>query len=146
MAAGSSLPLGGNMFISVKDTDKPDAVSLARVFVELGFTLHATGGTAAALAAGGVPVKKLFKLTEGRPNVLDMIKNGEIAFIVNTPSGKSPRQDEIKIRGAAVAYRVPIMTTLSAAAASVGGIRSLQAKGLTVRTIQEYQADLKAGR
>ena len=89
-------------------------------------------------------MKKLFKLAEGRPNVLDMIKNGEIAFIINTPSGKKPRQDEVKIRGAAVTHRVPIMTTLSAAAASVNGIRSLQAKGLSVRTIQEYHAALRA--
>ena len=71
-----------------------------------------------------------------------MIQNDEIAFIVNTPSGKTPRQDEVKIRGAAVAYRVPIMTTLSAAEASVGGIRSLQRKGLDVRTLQEYHAAL----
>jgi carbamoyl-phosphate synthase large subunit len=91
-----------------------------------------------------VPVKKVYKLSEGRPHVLDMIKNGEIAFIVNTPSGKSPRQDEVKIRGAAVTYRIPIMTTLSAAAASVGGIRSLQTRGVTVRTLQEYHRELPA--
>ena len=142
MAAGSPLPLGGNLFISVKDADKPEAVKLAAAFVELGFQLYATGGTAAALAAAGVPVKKLFKLTEGRPHVLDMIKNGEIAFIINTPSGKNPRRDEVVIRGAAVAYRIPIMTTLSAAAASVGGIRSLQVKGLNVKPLQEYHANL----
>jgi carbamoyl-phosphate synthase large subunit len=144
MAAGSPLPREGNLFISVKDTDKPEAVGLARDFVALGFQLYATGGTAAALSAGGVAVKKLYKLTEGRPNVLDMIKNGEIAFIINTPSGKTPRQDEVKIRGAAVTYRVPIMTTLSAAAASVGGIRSLQSKGVMVRTLQEYHAEMPA--
>jgi carbamoyl-phosphate synthase large subunit len=143
MAAGSPLPQAGNVFISVKDADKPAAVALARDFGELGFHLYATGGTAAALAAQNIPVKKLFKLTEGRPHVLDMIKNGEIAFIVNTPSGKIPRQDEVKIRGAAVAYRVPIMTTLSAAAASVNGIRSLQTKGLAVRTVQEYHASIR---
>jgi carbamoyl-phosphate synthase large subunit len=142
MAAGSPLPQGGSVFISVKDADKPAAVALAKDFVELGFRLYATGGTAAAFAAQNIPVKKLFKLSEGRPHVLDMIKNGEIAFIVNTPSGKIPRQDEVKIRGAAVAYRVPIMTTLSAAAASVNGIRSLQAKGLAVRTVQEYHASM----
>ncbi len=144
MASGSPLPLGGNLFISVKDSDKPEAVKLAKSYVELGFQLYATGGTAAALTAEGVPVKKLFKLAEGRPTVLDMIKNGEIAFIINTPSGKKPRLDEVQIRGAAVTHRVPIMTTLSAAAASVNGIRSLQAKGLTVRTLQEYHAAMKA--
>ncbi len=129
---------GGNLFISVKDADKPQAVTLAKEFVELGFQLYATSGTDAALAAAGVPVKKLFKLTEGRPHVLDMIKNGEIAFIINTPSGKNPRRDEVIIRGAAVTYRIPIMTTLSAAAASVNGIRSLQAKGMGVKPLQEY--------
>ena len=143
MAAGSPLPRGGNLFLSVKDADKAAAVPLGRDFVDLGFTLYATGGTAAALTAGGVPVKKLFKLNEGRPNVLDMIQNGEIAFIINTPSGKNPRQDEVRIRGAAVASRVPIMTTISAAEASVGGIRSSQSKGLDVRTIQEYHAGMK---
>ena len=112
----------------------------------LGFQLYATSGTAAALAAAGVPVKKLFKLTEGRPNVLDMIKNGEIAFIINTPSGKNPREDEVIIRGAAVTYRIPIMTTLSAAAASVNGIRSLQGKGLSVKPLQEYHAALANSR
>ena len=144
MAAGSPLPQGGNLFISVKDADKREAAKLAKEFVELGFHLYATGGTAAALSAEGVPVKKLFKLQEGRPHVLDMIKNGEIAFIINTPSGKSPRRDEVVIRGAAVSHRIPIMTTLSAAAASVGGIRSLKAKGLSVKPLQEYHARLAA--
>ncbi len=143
-AAGSPLPRAGNLFISVKDSDKAYAVELSKTFVELGFELFATSGTAAALEAAGVPVKKLFKLAEGRPHVLDMIQNGEIAFIVNTPSGKTPRQDEVRIRGAAVSYRIPIMTTLSAAAASIGGIRSLQAKGMTVRTLQEFHAAMGA--
>ena len=142
MAAGAPLPLKGNLFISVKDADKPVAVGLARQYVELGFQLYATGGTAAAIEAAGVPVKKLFKLSEGRPHVLDMIKNGDIAFIINTPSGKQPRADEVRIRGAAVTYRVPIMTTLSAAAASVNGIRSLQGKGLSVKPLQEYHAGI----
>ncbi len=140
MAAGGALPMGGNLFISVKDADKAQAVELAKEYVALGFQLYATSGTYAALAAAGVPAKKLFKLAEGRPNVLDMIKNGELAFIINTPSGKTPRQDEVKIRGAAVTYRIPIMTTLSAAAASVNGIRSLQSKGLEVKPLQEYHA------
>ena len=145
MAAGSPLPQGGNLFLSVKDADKPEAVKLAGQFVELGFQLYATSGTATMrLASAGVPVKKLFKLTEGRPHVLDMIKNGEIAFIINTPSGKNPRRDEVIIRGAAVSHRIPIMTTLSAAAASVGGIRSVQAKGLSVKPLQEYHARLTA--
>ena len=141
MSAQPPLPVSGNLFISVKDSDKAVVADLAREFVALGFTLFATGGTAAALDAEQVPVKTLFKLNEGRPNVLDMIKNGEIAFIINTPSGKSPREDEVKIRSAAVANRIPIMTTLRAARASAGGIRSLQERGLDVKTIQEYHGN-----
>jgi carbamoyl-phosphate synthase large subunit len=138
MSAQPALPRGGNIFISVKDADKTTCVEIAREFVELGFTIYATAGTAQEIAGGGVPVRKLFKLSEGRPHVLDMIKNGEIHFVVNTPSGKTPREDEVKIRSAAVAQRIPIMTTLSAVRASLRGIRSLQAKGITVRSLQEY--------
>jgi carbamoyl-phosphate synthase large subunit len=140
MAAQPPLPERGNLFISVKDTDKPHVVPIARAFAELGFTLYATGGTAAALAAEGVAVNKLFKVSEGRPHVLDMIKNGKIDFIINTPSGKTPREDEVKIRSGAVAHRIPIMTTLRAAEASLLGIRSLRQFGLRVKPLQEYHA------
>ena len=101
-------------------------------------SLRTTGGTAAALTDAGVQVTRLFKITEGRPHVLDMIKNGEIHFIINTPSGKNPREDEVKIRSGAVANRIPIMTTLRAAEASVQGIRSLQKIGLRVKPLQDY--------
>jgi len=140
MAAQPPLPKGGNMFISVKDSDKGTVAKLAADYVALGFKLYATSGTADAISATGVAVNRLFKLGEGRPNVLDMIKNGEIHFIINTPSGKTPREDEIKIRSAAVATRIPIMTTLSAAQASLRGIQSLQTHGLSVKTLQEYHA------
>ena len=138
MAAQPPLPQGGNLFISVRDTDKKEAAKLALDFYALGFKIFATGGTAQALAAINVPVNKLFKVTEGRPNVLDMIKNGEIQFIINTPSGKMPRQDEVKIRSAAVANRIPIMTTLSGAKASLRGIQSLQIRGIDVHALQDY--------
>jgi carbamoyl-phosphate synthase large subunit len=144
MAAQPQLPTGGNIFISVRDGDKKDAAELAAHFAEAGFTIYATGGTAKALAAAGVAVNKLFKVTEGRPNVLDMIKNGQIAFVINTPSGKIPREDEVKIRSAAVANRIPIMTTLSGAKASLSGILSMRTKGLRVRPIQEHHKILKA--
>ncbi|MGA3170947.1 MAG: carbamoyl-phosphate synthase large subunit [Chthoniobacteraceae bacterium] len=140
MAAQPPLPLGGNIFISVKDTQKPDVALLARDFSALGFKIYATAGTAAAIKAAGTPVEKLFKLSEGRPNVLDMIKNGEISFIINTPAGKTPREDEVKIRSAAVAQRIPIMTTMRAAKASLRGIRSLLQQGFGVKCIQEYHA------
>jgi carbamoyl-phosphate synthase large subunit len=140
MAAQPPLPVGGNIFISVKDSQKPDVVALAKEFSELGFKIYATAGTAAAIKADGTPVKKLYKLAEGRPNVLDMIKNGDISFIINTPAGKTPREDEVKIRSAAVAQRIPIMTTMRAAKASVRGIRSLREQGFDVKCIQEYHA------
>ena len=143
MAAQPSLPQGGNIFLSVRDADKQEAALLAERFAELGFKIYSTGGTAKTLAAAGVPVNKLFKVTEGRPNVLDMIKNGEIAFIINTPSGKIPREDEVKIRSAAVANRIPIMTTLSGAKASLNGICSMKTKGLRVRPIQEYHKAMR---
>jgi len=146
MAAQPPLPQGGNIFISVRDSDKAEVASLAREFAELGFKLYATAGTATALTAAGVAVNKLYKVTEGRPNVLDMIKNGEIHFVINTPSGKIPREDEVKIRSAAVGNRIPIMTTLSGAKASLRGIASVREKGISVRPIQDFHAAFKARR
>jgi len=138
MAAQPALPLGGNLFISVADPDKPRVADIARGYVELGFTLFGTSGTASALNKAGVPVKKLFKLSEGRPNALDMLKNGELAMIINTPSGKSAREDEVKIRSTASSARVPVMTTLRAARASLEGVRALRELGLNVKPLQEY--------
>jgi len=138
MAAQPALPSKGNIFISVADRQKERVATIAKGFVELGFTLYATSGTAAALKAAGVPVKKLFKLNEGRPNALDMIKNGELAMIVNTPSGKVAREDEVKIRSTATANRIPVFTTLRGAQASLEGIRALRECGLSVKTLQEY--------
>jgi carbamoyl-phosphate synthase large subunit len=143
MAAQPPLPQGGNIFISVKDSQKPDVALLARDFSELGFKIYATAGTARAIQAEGTPVHKLYKLSEGRPHVLDMIKNGEISFIINTPAGKTPREDEVKIRSAAVAQRIPIMTTMRAAKASLRGIRSLREHGFDVKCIQEYHVKSK---
>jgi carbamoyl-phosphate synthase large subunit len=138
MAAQPPLPLSGNVFISVADSDKPKVAEIARGLAELGFKLFATSGTAAALKSANVPVKKLFKLSEGRPNALDMLKNGELALVINTPSGKSAREDEIKIRSTASSSRVPVMTTLRAARASVEGIRALTAGGYSVKPLQEW--------
>jgi carbamoyl-phosphate synthase large subunit len=142
MAAPPPLPKKGNVFISVKDTDKEAIIPVAREFVKLGFGIIATSGTAQALSTAKVKVKKVFKLHEGRPNVLDRIKNGDINFIINTPSGKIPREHEVTIRNAALAAKIPIMTTVRAAQASANGIRSLQKSKLRVRSLQEYQAAL----
>jgi len=138
MAAQPPLPSGGNVFLSVKDSDKSSIVKLAKELIDLGFTIYATSGTASALTAAGLHAHRLFKLSEGRPHVLDMIKNEEIDLIINTPSGKTPRKDEVQIRSLAVARRIPILTTISGVEASIRAMRSLQLKGLTVKTLQEY--------
>ena len=140
MSAQPPLPTKGNVFISVKDSDKPAAIEVAREFVALGFTVLATSGTARLLTDAGVPVKTLLKIQEGRPNVLDLIKNGDIHFVLNTPSGQQPRRDEIVIRSASVAARVATMTTLRGARASVAAIRAIQLAGYGVKSLQEYHA------
>jgi carbamoyl-phosphate synthase large subunit len=141
MAAPPPLPISGNVFVSVKDTDKEAVVPVVREFVKLGFGIIATAGTFEMLAAAKIPVTKVFKLREGRPNVLDRVKNGDINFIINTPSGKIPREDEVRIRNASLAQRIPIMTTVRAALASANGIRSLQKRNVSVRSLQEYHAE-----
>jgi carbamoyl-phosphate synthase large subunit len=140
MAAQPPLPSKGNIFISLADRQKPKSIEIARGFADLGFKIYATSGTAAALKTAGIPVKKLFKLNEGRPNALDMIKNGELAMIINTPSDKISREDEIKIRSTATANRIPVITTLRAARASLEGIRALKEHGLNVKPLQEWHA------
>ena len=138
MAAPPPLPKRGRVFVSVKDADKEAIIPVAREFLKLGFEIVSTGGTAQALTEAKIKVTKVFKIHEGRPNVLDRIKNGDINFIINTPSGKIPREHEVVIRNAALAAKIPIMTTVRAALASANGIRSLQKRKLQVRSLQEY--------
>ena len=140
MAASAALPMQGKVFISVKDGDKDRAVALAKDYHALGFTIFSTSGTAQVIEDAGVPVNKLFKLAEKRrPNVLDMIKNGEVDFIINTPSAdRSPRRDEVTIRSTAVANAIPVMTNLRAAEAAVRAIKSLQSSELEVRALQDF--------
>ncbi len=139
MAAGGPLPTRGNLFISVRDRHKAEIGKIAKDYHDLGFVLWATNGTAKEIEKAGAPVNQLFKLADGRrPNVLDKIKNGEIQFIINTPAESETRADEARIRSAAVANRIPIMTTLSGAKASVLAIRSLQTRPIEVRALQEY--------
>src|SRR6266536_2402564 len=140
MAAPPPLPKKGKVFVSVKDTDKEAVIPVAREFVKLGFEIISTSGTAKALSKGKIKVTKVFKIHEGRPNVLDRIKNGDINFIINTPSGKIPREHEVVIRNAALAAKIPIMTTVRAALASANGIRSLQKRKIQVRSLQEYHS------
>ncbi|MGH9506584.1 MAG: carbamoyl-phosphate synthase large subunit [Terriglobales bacterium] len=141
LAAGQRLPLRGAAFLSVRDRDKPKAVELARRLVRLGFTLIATRGTAAALEAAGLPVESVYKVKEGRPNVVDLIKAGSVALIINTPAGMEPFFDEKAIRRAAVTYRVPAIATIAAAQAAVEAIAALQsAAGPSVYALQELHA------
>ena len=139
MATGGTLPTKGNVFISVKETDRPNVVRIAKGYADLGFHVYATSGTGSVIKEAGIPVNILPKLASGqRPNVVDMMKNKEMAFIINTPSGKNPREDEVKIRTAAMQNRIPIMTTLRGADAALMAIKSLQANHVEVRALQEY--------
>ena len=140
MAASSQLPLEGKIFFSVKDRDKEASIPLAKEFEELGFEIYSTSGTARTFEEAGIKVNTLHKLAEGRPNVLDMIKNGEIAMVINTPSGRVPRRDEVRIRSGALANRVPIITTMRGAEAAIRSIKSLKAADLSVVALQEYHA------
>ena len=138
MAANAPLPTGGKVFISVSDAHKAAAVQMAKEFVALGFELIATSGTAAVLEKGGLKVEKIFKVSEGRPNAVDLLKNKEIQLVIITPAGQLPREDEVKIRTTAVYTNTPIMTTLSGAKAAALGIAALKKNGYAVKTVQEY--------
>jgi carbamoyl-phosphate synthase large subunit len=141
-AAKPGLPSCGNVFLSVKDSDKPHAVELARSLEELGFTIYSTSGTAKVLADSGVAVRRISKISEGRPNAVDMIKNGQIQIVINTPGGLIPRRDENLIRAAVYAHNVCIMTTITAARAAVGGIRAVRTKPVGVKPIQQYRGNV----
>ena len=138
MAANSPLPLSGKIFISVSDEHKKEVAAVAKQFADLGFEIVATSGTANVLEKAGLKVQRTLKLLEGRPNVIDLIKNKEIQFIINTPSGAAPREDEVKIRTTAVYTNTPIATTLSGAKAAALGIAALKKSGYAVKTVQEY--------
>ena len=144
MAASSPLPTEGNIFISLKDRDKEKAIDIIKEYHEMGFNLFSTAGTAKVIESSGIPVTKLFKLAEKRrPNVLDMIKNEELDFVINTPSiERTPRADEVKIRSLAVANGIPVMTNLRAAKASALAIRSLKSNDTQVKTIQEFHSEI----
>jgi carbamoyl-phosphate synthase large subunit len=138
MAASSPLPASGKVFISVSDAHKSSVAAVAKQFSDLGFELVATSGTASVLEKAGLKVQRILKLLEGRPNIVDLIKNKEIQFVINTPSGAAPREDEVKIRTTAVYTGTPIATTLSGAKAAALGIAALKKSGYAVKTLQEY--------
>jgi carbamoyl-phosphate synthase large subunit len=138
MAAGGPLPLGGRVFFSVSDAHKGQVAEVARQFADLGFEIVSTSGTAKVLEEAGLKVRRVFKLQEGRPNALDLLKNREIQLVINTPSGQAPRADEVRIRTTSVYTGTPIMTTLSGARAAALGIAALKKSGYGVKTVQEY--------
>jgi carbamoyl-phosphate synthase large subunit len=142
-AAGTQLPLQGTVFLSVRDGDKPDILPVARKFHQLGFELIATGGTCRALNAAGIPATHILKVTEGRPNVVDYMINRAVHLIINTPSGKSPRRDEVSIRTNAVLRGVPLITTTQGAAAAASAIESLRAGPFGVKPLQAWHAAQK---
>jgi carbamoyl-phosphate synthase large subunit len=141
LAANSALPRSGTIFLSVADRDKQEIVPVARALQGMGYQLISTRGTAAALRAGGVEVREVPKIQEGRPNLIDHMKNDEIALVINTPSGKGARTDEGKIRAEAVAQGVTCITTLAAAQAAVEACRALRERQFTVTALQERYCD-----
>ncbi|HKO04662.1 MAG TPA: carbamoyl-phosphate synthase large subunit [Candidatus Acidoferrales bacterium] len=144
IAAGQRLPHSGTVFISVSERDKRNVPPLARQFQQLGFTILATRGTAAALRAAGIPADPVFKVNEGRPNIVDQIKTGRVHLVINTPLGLESHFDEKAIRRAAVRYNIPCITTMSAAFAAAHGIRALQEETHPVAALQTLHAPAAA--
>ncbi|MGA1874542.1 MAG: carbamoyl-phosphate synthase large subunit [bacterium] len=138
LAAGNRMPLRGKVFVSVKNKDKRIILFIVKKLVDLGFSIIATSGTAKALRKNDIEAETVYKMHEGRPNIVDLIKNGQIHLIINTPTGAKPRADGLYIRAAALAYDIPIITTTSGAAAMVNGIEALQKRGIYVKALQKY--------
>src|ERR1700693_5334683 len=140
LAAGQRLPRKGSIFLSVSDHDTRPCAPLAKELHALGFRLIATRGTAAALEAAGVPAEPVYKVNEGRPNIVDLVKTGKVDMIINTPLGRESFYDEKSIRRAAIRYNIPCITTLSAANAAARGIRALVEQTLEVSPLQSLHA------
>jgi carbamoyl-phosphate synthase large subunit len=141
-AAGQRLPAEGTVLITVADADKNQSVLVARRFQELGFRIAATGGTHAFLAAKGVEATRVAKLHEGRPDIVDTVKNGEIQLVINTPSGRRGKREDAYIRQAAIKYRIPYITTIAGALAAVEGIAASRTGDGGVKSLQEYHAGI----
>jgi carbamoyl-phosphate synthase large subunit len=146
LAAGQILPVKGTVFFSVNDRDKAVVVDLARQYVELGFNLVATHGTAQTLERAGLAVERIHKVKEGRPNVVDLIKGERIHLIVNTPHGQETFFDEKAIRRAAVTQRIPTITTIAAARAAAEGIAAIQRRRITVNALQNLEREIVTAR
>jgi carbamoyl-phosphate synthase large subunit len=141
-ASGNRIPLSGKIFISLKDKDKPASVSVAKKLLDLGLSVVATRGTAQYLNGHGLEVQVINKVIEGRPHIVDLIKNKEIYFIINTIGGTQAQKDSFSIRQSALQYKVPFTTTISGAIAAVEAIETLKKKKVNIKSIQEYHRDL----
>jgi len=138
LAAGQKLPLSGTVFVSMNDRDKPKVIPVIREFIELGFRIIATEGTRKVLRAEGLEVDLILKLHEGRPHILDQVKNEEVQLMINTPSGEEAQADGKLLRRSALTYKVPMITTIAGAKATASAIRSLQSQSLEVKALQDY--------
>ena len=138
LGAGQNLPSQGNVLLSVKNKDKRNVAFIAKKLSDLGFKLIATKGTGKILVNNGLEVRFVNKVSEGRPHIVDMIKNGEINLIINTPRGRNPKLDEVAIRANAVSYKIPYTTTISGAQAVVNAIESMKRGNLRVKALQDY--------
>jgi carbamoyl-phosphate synthase large subunit len=142
ISAGVDLPQRGVVFISVNERDKRSIVQISRGFQELGFQIVATRGTLETLHQAGLDAEMVYKVNEGRPNVVDLVKSKKVDLIVNTPLGRESFFDEKAIRRVATQYQTPCITTLSAAKAAVSAVRALQRQEYTVTSLQEYHPEL----
>ena len=138
LASGAALPLGGKIFLTVTDKDKPEAIKLAHAFTGLGFQIIASKGTAKALKEAGIDSLEVKKLQDGSPNILDYIREGDVGLIINTPTGAGARTDESRMRQKALATGVSIITTIRAAQAALQGITTLQKENMMVMSLQDY--------
>ncbi len=142
-ATKAILPTSGNVLITIADRDKDKIIETAKNFINMGFSITATGGTASFLAQNGIEAASIKKVHQGRPNIVDAIKNGEIALVINTPAGKQSEYDDSYIRKNAIKYNIPYITTTSAALAATAGIKERLNGNYVVKSLQEYHKDIK---
>ncbi|MGE5838797.1 MAG: carbamoyl phosphate synthase large subunit, partial [Deltaproteobacteria bacterium] len=142
-AAQQVLPTEGTVLLTVAERDRPGVLEVAKQFVDLGFRIKATEGTGKFLAAYGIEAEAIRKIYDGRPNIVDAIKNGEIHLVINTPSGRLSKSDDSYIRKSAIRYKVPYITTLAAALAAAKGIRTVRKGHGVPKSLQAYHADIE---
>ncbi len=141
LAAGQDLPVQGTVFVSVRDADKDGLHAIVHQLHEMGFNFLATRGTCSQLEHAGIPSRPVKKIADGRPNVIDHIKNGEVQLVINTPSGKESAGGSRLIRRAVLRYGIPYATTLASACAMAMGIEAMKKERLTVRSLQEFHCN-----